>query len=154
MKNRNKTILIFMLVLAWITLWYSQAWAFRSLVANPLKIVGSERLFTCKYQGPYYNKTVEVHVSYEITNGISKPARISAIDKTDPKNSLKAVQVEQPYFFMKEKNPTNPDTAQVRAGASVNTGPPHGSIICTKKNYPVFVWGNQAWFIKRDDSYK
>ncbi len=106
-----------------------------------------ERLFTCTNQGPSDDKTVEVQVSYKISNGISEPEKVSAKDKTDPKNSLKAVQVKQPYIFMKEKNPINPKDPQVRAGASVNMGPRHGSIICTKNNYPVFVCGDQAWFI-------
>ena len=147
MKTKNMTILMFILVFAGITLCYSQGWAFRSLATEEPLSVAMERLFTCTNQGPTADKTVEVRVSYKISNGVSEPEKVSAEDKTDPKNSLKAVQVKQPYIFMKEKNPTNLKDPQVRAGASVNTGPPHGSIICTKNNYPVFVCGDQAWFI-------
>lgn len=148
MKTKNMTILMFILVFTGITLCYSQGWAFRSLATEePFQSVDMERLFTCTNQGPAADKTVEVQVSYKISNGISEPEKVSAKDKTDPKNSLKAVQVKQPYIFMKEKNLTNPKDPQVRAGASVNTGPLYGSIICTKNNYPVFVCGDQAWFI-------
>lgn len=165
MKTKNMTILMFILVFAGITLCYSQGWAFRSLTTEPLQSVDKEsllttepfqsvnmeRLFTCTNQGPANDKIVEVQVSYKISNGISEPEKVSAEDKTDPKNSLIALQVKQPYIFMKEKNPTNPKEPQVRAGESLNTGPPHGAIICTKNNYPVFVCGNQAWFIKNDN---
>jgi hypothetical protein len=150
MKTKIMTILIFILVFTWITLCYNQGWAFRSSTTDPLQIVDKERLFTCTNQGPAADKTVEVLVNYKIYNGKSEPEKVSAEDKTDTKTPLKALRVKQPYFFMREKNPTNPEEPQIRVGKSVNTGPPHGSIICTKNNYPVFVWGNQAWFIDEE----
>ena len=143
MKTKNKTILMFILILTGITLCYSQGWADGS------SVLPGEIFFTCTNQGPAADKTVEVQVRYvkvdvSYNKYIWKPKEVLAVDKTDPKNpqELKPRSVSQHYFFMKDKN-----GPRIRAFPGVNTGPPQGGIICSIKNYPVFVWGGQAWFI-------
>jgi len=138
MKAKNKTILVLILVFAGITVCYSQGWTDSRL---PLGVIPLKMEFTCKKQGPLGDKTVVVYVKY---NGKGEIPEVSAKDKTDPENPLDAKPISQPYFQLREKKPNNPE---VRAGQIENTGPDNGSIICTRKNYPVFVWRDQAWFI-------
>ena len=141
MKIKNKTSLMFILVFTGITLCYSQGWADGSIVLQ---------IFTCTNQGPAADMTVAVHVSYNESSGI--PENVLAVDTTvpDKPQPLKSRLVKQPYHFMKEKNPTDPKYPKVRAFPSLNTLPRTGSIICTNKNYPVFVGGDKAWFIYKE----
>ena len=143
MKTRYKTILMFILILTGITLCYSQGWADGS------SVLPGEIFFTCTNQGPDADRTIEVQVRYSkvdlsYNKYIWKPREVLAVDKTDPQKPQKInlESVRQHYFFMKEKN-----GPRVRAFQGIKTGPPHGGIFCAKKNYPVFVWGSQAWFI-------
>lgn len=144
MKTKNLTILLFILVFIGITICYSQGRAFRS---SDTVFLERDRYFTCTNQGPTADKTVVVQVSYNDSRGI--PEKVVAVDTTIPEKPqrLEIRLVKQPYFFMREKNPTNPKDPKIHAFPGVKMGPLAGSAICTKNNYPVFVWGDQAWFI-------
>ncbi len=144
MKSKIKTILMFSLMFIWFTLSYGRGWAFSSL---DTVILQRDRYFTCTNQGIAGDKTVVVQVSYNESKGI--PEKVVAVDTTysDKPQPLKCRLVDQPFFFMREKNPTNPESPEVRAFPGVKVGPFTGSVICTKDNYPVYVWGNKAWFI-------
>jgi hypothetical protein len=135
---------MFIFVFTGITLCYSQERAFRS--SNTI-FLERDRYFTCTNQGPKANKTVVVQVSYDESKGI--PDKVVAVDTTliDKPQRLETRLVIQPYLFMREKNPTSPKDPKVRAFPVVKIGPRAGSVICTKNNYPVFVWGDHAWFI-------
>lgn len=129
---------MFVLGVAGITISYSQGWTEDRL---PLSDFTQKIEFTCKKQGPLGNKTVLVEVEYR---GKSEISEISAKDQTDPKNYLVAKPIRQPYIKLIEINSIDP---KKRAGRIENTGPSQGSMICTKNNYPIFLLGNQAWFI-------
>lgn len=151
MKTKNRTILMFILVFTGITIFYSQGWTEENLTLGgflPEKIS-----FTCPNQGPGADRTVVVHVEYN-KNGKLMPLR--AEDKTDPKNKLKFRRIDQPYFIMRGKKPSHsPATAhgigiELRVGKLKISGPPTGSIYCTKNNLPVLTQGRNVWFIVQD----
>ena len=143
MKTQNKIILMSILIFTGITLNYSQGWAFSSSAIKKLERISS---FTCEKQGPDADMTVEVLVRYNQNSG--KPVKVWAVEKIDDdyQQELKFRKVIKPYFFGKEKNPTDPTKPKSYAFQAKDTGPPPGATICTKNNYPVFVYSNKAWF--------
>lgn len=146
MRTQKKIIQISILLFFGIALCCSPGLAFQASGEEPMQV--SKRFFTCSKQGPAMNKTIKVMVSYENTNGWLKPAKVQAEDQTDPHNRLIVDSTESLHVYLEEIDPKNPEKPRIRAGKSTRTGPPHGSIICTEKNYPVYVWNNYAWFVK------
>lgn len=143
MKTQYKTTLAYLLMIAGISFYCSQGWAFDN---SDIRKYERESSFTCPEQGAAGDTLVEVKVRYHRVTG--KPSVVEAfvIDPDGKERQLRSRNVKSPHYFGKEKNPANPNKPKLYAFPAVDTGPPPGATICTKNNYPVFVYGKEAWF--------